>query len=651
MRLPGIRISAFLPLLILIISGLGNLTGQTPGELQLYSSKYPGNSIILASLKEDLVLKLTDGKISADISESKEYIALNDNANYYADSRETFGSNHIFRNIEAYSLVPEKGGYRKIQVKNFKKSTESSGDAFYDDVYALNFTFPSVARGTRLISKIKASSDDPSFPYRFYFGGFLPCDEYIFTVTCPKELEIRHRMFGRDTSIIKFEATRKGGKTIYTWRASNPKSYIHDPLAPNFKYFTPHVMVQVSKYKTREGSINVNTSLDDLYKMVYKRISVNNPAFSEEIKDLTDSITRGALSDKDKVSRIFRWVQRNIKYIAIEDGENGFIPKEAGLVLQKKYGDCKDKTSLLVAMMKSQGLHASYAWIGTRDIPYKLSDFATSNCFDHMIAVWWDAGNMPVFLDGTTLHNFIEDIPSQIQGKECLIEDGPDKYTLYTVPVTSPERNTVYDSLTVELKGDMLTGTGTSVLNGYMRTYFLESVDGKEHTALPETLKHLMPKASNKFIIDSVKPLVKSDSSTFVSYVYHFHLPDFLTTINNTSYLNLNLDRYPEGTNLSDDRWIPVELRSPVRHIFICRYIIPDGYQIHGIPANSSYEGKLFAYNHSYEVSKNEIKVKTIVTLNFQVIEGDDIVRFREMLDRLNSNYIKALPISKTAEQ
>jgi hypothetical protein len=651
MRLPVNRISAFLPLLILLISFPGILTGQTPGELQLYSAKYPGNSLILASLKEDIVLGITDGKITADIRESKEYVALTDNANFYADSRETFGSNHLFREIEAYSLVPEKGGYRKIPVKDYKRSTEVTGDSFYDDMYTLNFTFPSVVRGSRLISKIHTSSDDPSFPYKFYFGDFFPCDEYIFTVTCPKDLEIRHKDFGRDTSIIKFDVTRKGGKTIYTWRASNPKSYIHDPLAPNLRYFTPHVMVQVSKYKTRQGSVNINTCLDDLYKLVYKRISGNNQAISAEIKDLTDSITRGAQSDQDKVSRIFSWVQRNIKYIAIEDGENGFIPREASLVLQKKYGDCKDKTSLLVAMMKSQGLHASYGWIGTREIPYKVSDFATSSCFDHMIAVWWDAGSRPVFLDGTTLHNLIEDTPSQIQGQECLIEDGPYKYTLFTVPVSSPEKNTIYDSLTVELKGDMLTGTGTSVLNGYMRTYFLESIDGKERTALPETVKHLTPKSSNKFIIDSVKPLIKSDSSAFVSYIYHFHLPDFLTTINNTSYLNLNFDRYPEGINLAEDRWIPVELRSPVRHIFICRYKMPDGYQIRGIPANSSYNSELFAFDHSYEVSKNEIKVKTIVTLNFQVIEGNDIVRFREMLDRLNSNYIKALPISKTTEQ
>jgi len=651
MRLRGIRIPAYLPLLILFISGPGILTGQSPEDLQKYSAKYPGNSLILSSLREEIVLGITDGKISADIRESKEYVALNDNANYYADSQETFGSNHLFRDLEAYSLIPEKGGYRKIPVKDFKRSTEVSGDSFYDDMYTLNFTFPSVVRGSRLISKIHTSSDDPSFPYKFYFGDFFPCDEYMFTVTCPKDLEIRYRLFGRDTAIIKFERLRKGGKTIYTWRASNPKSYTHDPLAPNLRYFTPHVMVQVSRYKTREGSININTSPDDLYKLIYKRISSNNEAYTAEIRNLTDSVTRGASSDRDKVTRIFSWVQRNIKYIAIEDGENGFIPREAGLVLQKKYGDCKDKTSLLVSMMKSQGLHASYAWIGTREIPYKLSDFATSSCFDHMIAVWWDAENKPVFLDGTTLHSLIDDIPSQIQGQECLIEEGPDKYTIFTVPLSSPEKNTIYDSLTVELKGDMLTGTGTSILNGYMRTYFLESADGKEQTALPEMVKRLMPKASNKFIIDSVKPVVKSDSSAFVSYVYHFHLPEFLTTINNTSYLNLNLDRYPEGTNLAEDRWIPVELRSPVRHIFICRYKIPDGYQIRGIPAHSSYNSELFAFDHSYEVSKNEIKVKTIVTLNFQVIEGNDIVRFREMLDRLNSNYIKALPISKTAEQ
>ena len=348
----------------------------------------------------------------------------------------------------------------------------------------------------------------------FILEATFPCEEYIFTVTCPENVEIKYKVFGRDTSIIDFSLSAKAGKKVYTWRASNPKSYIKDDYAPDADYYMPHVIVQVSKYNYKGKTTLVNNSLDDLYNIEYKRISNINLSGSIGIKILTDSLTKGIKSNKEKVRKIYSWVQKNIKYVAFEDGENGFVPREASLVIQRKYGDCKDKTSLLVAMMKSQGLNASYTWIGTRDIPYKLSGFATEFNFNHMIAVWWDDNDNPVILDGTTHYNRLEDIPSSVQGKDCLIEKGPGNYKVYTIPVASPLKNTVYDSLTVELKGDTLVGNGISIISGELRSYMLDSFEGKDLADLPAIVNKLMPKASNKFIIKSVNPVAMTDADT-----------------------------------------------------------------------------------------------------------------------------------------
>jgi Transglutaminase-like superfamily/Domain of Unknown Function with PDB structure (DUF3857) len=644
-----ITASLFILLFSLVISG--EVKGQKPGEFERYSQKYPDKSIILTSLKQELDIKMTNGKPLLNLKEYKEYLALNDNAIFFADSKETFGSIYKFKDIESFTLVPEKGEYKKIPVKSYNKTAETSNSLFYDDIIAYNFTFPGVTKGARMISKILMLSDDPTFPYRSYFGDYFPCDEYNFTVTCPENVEIKYRIFGRDTSIISFSLSEKAGKKIYTWRASNPKSYIRDDYAPDADYYLPHVIVQLSRYTYKGKTTSVNNSLDDLYKIVYKRISSINLTESGEIKELTDSLTKGIASNKEKVRRIYSWVQKNIKYVAFEDGENGYVPREAGLVIRRKYGDCKDKTSLLVAMMKSQSLKGSYSWIGTRDIPYKLSGFATGYNFNHMIAVWWDDNNNPVILDGTTLHNALEDIPAFIQGKECLIEKGPDSYQVYTVPVASPAKNTVYDSLTVELKGDTLTGNGVSIINGELRSYMLDRFDGRKPGDLPGIVNNLMPKASNKFIIKSVNPVTATDEDTTLKYDYKFYLPDYLTANHNVAYLNLNLDRFPAETNLKDDRWIPVELKSTKKHIFICSFKIPDGYEVRDIPKNSFYENKLFGYNHSYKICNNQIMVKTIVTLNFQVIEENEMALFREMLSQLNSNYLKTIPIYKTVTQ
>jgi hypothetical protein len=160
-----------------------------------------------------------------------------------------------------------------------------------------------------------------------------------------------------------------------------------------------------------------------------------------------------------------------------------------------------------------------------------------------------------------------------------------------------------------------------------------------------------MPKASNNFIIKSVNPITTSDVDTTFKYEYKFYLPDYLTANHNVAYLNLNLDRFLAGTNIKDDRWIPVELNYTKKHIFVCTFKILDGYEVRDIPKNSSYDNKLFGYNHSYKFNTHEITVKTIVNLNFQVIENIEMAQFREMLSHLNTSYIKTIPIYKTIKQ
>jgi hypothetical protein len=45
---------------------------------------------------------------------------------------------------------------------------------------------------------------------------------------------------------------------------------------------------------------------------------------------------------------------------------------------------------------------------------------------------------------------------------------------------------------------------------------------------------------------------------------------------------------------------------------------------------------------------QNLIMLTSHITINFQVIEGDEMIRFREMLARLNKNYLNSLPLEKT---
>ena len=83
----------------------------------------------------------------------------------------------------------------------------------------------------------------------------------------------------------------------------------------------------------------------------------------------------------------------NIKYIAFEYALGGFIPREANEVFQKKYGDCKDNSSILFKMLEIAGLQGNLTWIGTRKIPYTYEEVPTRAVDNHMILSYENKNN------------------------------------------------------------------------------------------------------------------------------------------------------------------------------------------------------------------------------------------------------------------
>jgi hypothetical protein len=303
---------------------------------------------------------------------------------------------------------------------------------------------------------------------------------------------------------------------------------------------------------------------------------------------------------------------------------------------------------MLVAMIRSQGLKASYAWIGSRNLPYKYSRFASVVDDDHMIAVWWDEQDDPVILDGTTYCHSMESVPVFIQGKECLIEKGRDDFQLYTIPVAQPAHNAVYDSLAIELKGDTVTGRGFASFSGEKKAAMIAEFEGKDTSDWKGIVLKQLPKASNKITINSVRISDISDIDAPFTVQYDFSVPGYLVRTSRNSYINLYLNRFLQQLIIREDRWMPVESEMTLDHFYVCSMQVPGGFQVTKLPDGSVYENPGFSFHENYSGTGNQVVLKSHVTINFQVIDGNELNEFREMLSMLNHNYLKSLPLEKS---
>ena len=119
-----------------------------------------------------------------------------------------------------------------------------------------------------------------------------------------------------------------------------------------------------------------------------------------EVKALAAKIAAEYPSRDARITAAIRFVQDEIRYLGIEMGRNSHEPHQPWETLQARWGDCKDKTLLLVALLRELGLEAYPALVNTR-LQQRLAEKLPSPfLFDHVIAQVVDRGRT-YWVDGT----------------------------------------------------------------------------------------------------------------------------------------------------------------------------------------------------------------------------------------------------------
>src|SRR5262249_11656073 len=98
----------------------------------------------------------------------------------------------------------------------------------------------------------------------------------------------------------------------------------------------------------------------------YNELTRNRRDASPEITQKTAALTGTSKTQLEKMQAIANFMQRDIRYVAIELGIGGQQPHPAPEIFNHKYGDCKDKATLMSTMLKTIGIDSYYVIINTR---------------------------------------------------------------------------------------------------------------------------------------------------------------------------------------------------------------------------------------------------------------------------------------------
>jgi transglutaminase-like putative cysteine protease/tetratricopeptide (TPR) repeat protein len=280
------------------------------------------------------------------------------------------------------------------------------------------------------------------FGRREVFQSPVPVDEKTFILRVPagRKFYFHERHLEVKPSEARDE---KDGTVTYSWTRKDIPRLDPEPGMPPAPEVSP--TLEVSTFENWEAFGRW------YWNLIKKQLEVS-PEITKKVLELTS----GADTELAKIRAIYNFVVTDIRYNAWEFGVHGFKPYNAATIFANRFGDCKDKATLLSVMLKEAGITSHPVLIyadntrGKEDLKLPMVEH-----FNHCIAFVPPAGGRAeLYLDGTAqFHNF-EEVPSMDRGAEVLVIR-EEKGELRQVPWNEPATLAITVEATAALQADL----------------------------------------------------------------------------------------------------------------------------------------------------------------------------------------------------
>jgi len=310
------------------------------------------------------------------------------------------------------------------------------------------------------------AEERPWFPQaEWWFQGDMPSLVSRLTLVLPAGWRATGAVFNAP----KLDPAVSGNS--YTWEMRNLPAVEDEPSSPSMRSLAAHLAV---KYGPPSPAAAASLRSFDTWTDVsrwYTELADPQAAPDDPIALKARELTAGAKTELEKIRAVGRYVQ-SLQYVSIQIGIGGYRPHTAVQVFAKQYGDCKDKATLMRAMLRALRVESYAVLIYSGDRTRVREEWVSPGQFNHCIVAVRvsDETKAPAVIQHATLGRLlifdatdpstpVGDLPDDEQGSFALIAAG-DGGTLVRMPVTAPEENMLRREVEAGLAADgSLTAT------------------------------------------------------------------------------------------------------------------------------------------------------------------------------------------------
>ena len=412
---------------------------------------------------------------------------------------------------------------------------------------------------------------------------------------------------------------------------------------------SPELAVLLARMTVQWGSAAV-PGTDNQWRAIGQWVTTleaNRPDPSPEITAKVQQLIAGAPDFYTKLSRITQSIQKDIRYFVVMRGIGGLQANKASDIYRNRYGDCKDKTTLLISMLQVAGIHAFYVPVDHRRGMVDPED--PSLVGDHMItaieipADVHDArlkavaegsnGKRYLIFDPTDERTPVGNLPSNEQGGFGTLAAGSSSQVL-SLPVLAPEANGTERKGAFTLAADGTLGGSMDTVHsgpegGDFRSFLKYSDEKQRHDAWERMVTRDVPGA----VLESFNVVEPDALDLPLEFHYKLKAGDYARKAGPLLLVRPRVIGSVAIPFNDKPRTVPIDLTATGHWHDSYDIALPDGYVVDEMPdpvnldtdfasyhSTISAKDKMLHYERDYTVKKVELPAEK--QADFRHLEG-----------------------------
>jgi transglutaminase-like putative cysteine protease len=328
-----------------------------------------------------------------------------------------YGQRTKIKDIRGWVQYPN-GQVKMIKDKDTIDTQYLDGN-FYSDVRKKIIYLPEVVKGAFLCYQYEMDQTK-DFPVEVWnFQSTIPTHRSELVLSLPPGAELVWKAY----NLKNMQPAVTGNRYVFV-RDDVPALPVEN-LAPPLVDLAERIALRIDLPAATQDVVTDCRSWEDIAKWYY-RMTKDRWQTAESVRKVADQLCQGATDPNEKIRRLCGWVQAQIRYLAIIIGVGGYVPHPSSEVCQSKYGDCKDKSFLLMNLLRSQGITAWPVLCQSRLSGDIDPEFPWAGSFNHCIVAIQQPDGTLHFFDPTSDNVGYPYLPSSLDRSLGLLvkEDG-----------------------------------------------------------------------------------------------------------------------------------------------------------------------------------------------------------------------------------